>query len=138
MDSMIMLFVAVGVIYGSYACVSFVASCFFKTFLVVPILKHAGVSHRVNAWKDSLKWGFYVGWEFLVAVILLIPYLILFKCTYLLFKIDLAKISFWNSKEQRFLSSTPRSLFSWWVNEYFARYYPNKEFRQELIEEPLQ
>ncbi len=102
------------------------------------MLTHAGVLDRVGSWKDSLKWGFYVGWEFLVAVMLLIPYMLLFKLVYLLLRIDLATISFWNAKEQRFLSSTPKTLFRWWVSEYFARYYPNKEFPQVEMQEPLQ
>ena len=127
MDSVTLFVTFVGVVYGTYAFLSFIAACFFRIFLVVPILVHARVTHRVGTWKDSLKWGFYVGWEFLIAVILLIPYMLLFKLVYMLVRIDLAKISFWNEKEQRFLGSTPRTLFAWWVSEYFARYYPNKE-----------
>ena len=127
----------VGAVYGPFVIISFIAACFFRVFLVVPILTHAGVVHRVGSWKDSLKWGFYVGWELLIAVILLIPYMLLFKVAYLLLRIDLVKISFWNEKEQRFLSSTPRSLFRWWVSEYFVRYYPDKEIQIQLKNEPL-
>lgn len=137
MENLSMFALMVGAVYGPFVLLSLIASCFYRIFLVVPILTHAGVLHRVGSWKDSLKWGFYVGWEFLVAVILLIPYMLLFRVVYLLLRIDLAKISFWNAKEQRFLSSTPRTLFTWWVSEYFARYYPNKESPQELKEEPL-
>lgn len=137
METLSMFALLVGAIYGPFVFLSFIASCFFRTFLVVPMLTYAGVLHRVGSWKDSLKWGFYVGWEFLVAVILLIPYMLLFRVVYFLLRINLAKISFWNAKEQRFLSSTPRTLFKWWVSEYFARYYPNKEFPQEHTHEPL-
>ena len=137
MDSLTMLALTVGAVYGPFVVLSLISSCFFRIFLVVPILTHAGVLNRVGSWKDSFKWGFYVGWELLIAVILLIPYMLLFKVVYLFLSVDLGKISFWNAKEQRFLSSTPRSLFRWWVSEYFARYYPDKEIQAQLKNEPL-
>lgn len=130
METLSMFAWVVGAVYGPFVLLSFIAACFYRIFLVVPMLTHAGVLDRVGSWKDSLKWGFYVGWEFLVAVMLLIPYMLLFRLVYLLLRIDLAKISFWNEKEQRFLGSTPRILFAWWVSDYFARYYPNNDFRQ--------
>ncbi len=117
------LLLIVGVVYGPYCIFSFLLSVLFRKFIVLPIFAHAKVSNEVNTWKDALWWGFYHLWEYLLAVLLLIPYQIFFFLFFLFFRIDLAKIKFWNEKEQRFFASTPKQLLQEWISKYFQKYY---------------
>ena len=125
MDDPVHVLVMVWIYYGIYGCCGFAATCFFRTFLVIPILKHAGVEHQVNPWMDAAKWGFFSIWEYCIAVAFLVGYKTVFKAVFFLLRVDLAKNEFFQGKkEQHFLSHNPKTLLAWWVSESFSKYYP--------------
>ncbi len=113
----------VGVVYGPYCLLSFLFTCFFRTFVVLPIFTHAKVHKDVSTWKDAYWWGFYELWEYMIAVLLWTPYKLLFFTVFRLFRINLAQLRCWTEKERHFFTSTPKQLLQEWIKKYFEKYY---------------
>lgn len=118
------VFVVVFVVYGSFALVAFALTCVFRIFLVIPILAHGGVRTPRTIWKESAVWGYWLFWQYAIAVILLVCYRSVFYVIRKLIHYDASASRFWNEKERRFLQSTPSSFLIYWVKDRFAQYYP--------------
>ncbi len=120
MDNFMLL---VGVVYGIYAFISLCVTVIFREAVVMPYLRHAKKTETVNPWIDAFKWGFFYLWMYITAVVLLIPYRIIFAVLKAIFRVDLRKSRIWNAKEQKFFHATPKALLDEWVRDYFAKYY---------------
>lgn len=112
------------IIYGGFAFVAFLLTCLLRKFLVIPILAHGGVRTSRTIWKESAVWGYWLFWQYAIAIVLLIGYRAVFCVIRKLSGYDASASHFWNEKERRFLQSTPSSFLSYWVRERFSRYYP--------------
>jgi hypothetical protein len=117
-------YLLVAVWWGIYVLCSLVLTCFFKKFLVAPILAHKSASLLEAAWQESLVWGFWLAWQYLAAIVLLLGYQSVFKVIRLVTHYDAATPKLWSEKERKFFRSTPKSLFDDWVMQRFSKYYP--------------
>ena len=106
-----------------YALVSFMFTCFFKKFFVIPILEKRGATKNI-VWRESLIWGFWISWQYIAALVFLVGYQCVFRLIRLVARYDAASSKFWNEKERAFFHSTPKSLLCEWVMQHFAEYYP--------------
>lgn len=110
--------------YGIWILASLALTCLFRRFLVVPILAPCGIRAPRIIWKDSAVWGFWLAWQYAVAVMLLLAYKSVFFVIRTLTRYDASAASFWNEKEREYLQSTPRTLLRSWVIDRYAVHYP--------------
>ena len=111
------------VFYTVYGLLSLCLVPLFRVAVVLPHLRQAEKLTLVNTWSDAFKWGFFYLWMYLVAIVLLIPYRILFAVLKVIFRVDLRKSRLWNDKEKKFFHATPKSLIDEALHDYFAKYY---------------
>jgi hypothetical protein len=116
----------VGIYYGVYVLISILVTWLMYRVVVLPVLRSAPPRYtkHVKPRKIACLWGFWIFWQYVVAVVLLVFWKTLLAILCPLCRRDLRTISFWTAKEQRFLQSTPFGMYADWVREYFARFYP--------------
>ncbi len=116
----------IGVYYGVYALISIAVTFLMYRVVVVPILSRAPRMYTVKAKPRAIAclWGFWIFWQYVVAVFLLLFWRVLLGILCPFCRSDLRSSTFWTPKERRFLQSTPVQMFADWVRDYFARYYP--------------
>ena len=109
--------------YGIWILSSLAQTFLFRRFLVMPILAPCGILAPRIIWKDSAVWGFWLAWQYAVAVVLLLGYKSVFFVIRKLTRFDASTALFWNEKERTYLQSTPRTLLRYWVIDRYGVHY---------------
>lgn len=116
--------IPIAVAYALYGLLSLCLMALFRVAVVLPHLRQAEKLASVNTWSDAFKWGFFYLWMYFTAIVLLIPYRVLFAVLRVIIRVDLRKSWIWTDKEKRFFHATPKTLLEEWLRDYFAKYYP--------------